>query len=235
MDIRDHNYPYRPRAWSPIRRAMVERDFLALMQEVAARSTSQPDGCLIWNGAISEPGYPRVFRAPIVYVHRLVAWGAAGFPGELSDVPSIHHRCARKTCVQPAHLASVGARLNSIEATTRQELTRRIAALEAAIQLLDPTHPVLATSTFFRDASEGEVPVATGFDTTALAARVRRVSRSATRAAEREALEAQRFAQVLEARRLRARGASRAESARLVRLDLSNLAYWEQKLEELPR
>lgn len=233
MDKRTASYPFRPHAWSPLRKAMMERDYGALMQAVEDRSVPDLSGCLIWKGARSEPGYPRVFRAPIVYVHRLVSWAAEGFPGELADLPAVHHRCGRRACVRPAHLASVGTLANSLEAFARQQMTKRMKELEDVIRGFDPEHPVLAISALFSAPPLDDIPVPTPFEVASLTARVRQQNRSAVRARDREVFAARRFEQVLEARRLLARGASRAQAARAVGLDLSNLAYWEQKLEQI--
>ncbi|GAA1698710.1 hypothetical protein GCM10009792_18470 [Microcella alkalica] len=225
-------YPHTPARWSPLRRAMVSRDFDLLMEAVHGRSTRLSSGCLVWNGARSELGYGRALRGPIVSIHRLVAWGAADFPGDLSDFPAVHHRCQNRACAEPSHLAGIGARANAVEAFVRNGLYKRIGALEAVIRELDPSHPILRLSSLFVEVDPGDIPDSTFSVDSSLSAQVRQRSRFAERERKRLALQSRRFGEVLEARRMISRGATRSQAARALHLDLSTLAYWEQRLDE---
>lgn len=211
---------------------MHERDFDMIMNDVRARSAETTSGCLIWLGAKSGPGYPRALRAPIVYVHRLVCWGNAGFPGELRDFPDVHHRCGRHSCVAPEHLSAIGASANALEAVVRRQFLKRIAQLEGAVRALDPDNPLLALSDVYLEQDERGISARPRINSTSVADRVRREKRALERASKKQAYAARRYEDVLRARQLIARGASRGEAARALCMDVSTLAYWEVRLEE---
>lgn len=70
------------------------------------------------------------------FVHRLVM----GNPPD----SVVHHVCARTSCVNPDHLQRVTQRENAAEMLERNYYLGRIAALEAALMGMDPTHPLVA-------------------------------------------------------------------------------------------
>lgn len=127
---------------SPLARALAagERDtFLALVQ---ARTLLTPGGCWLWMGCVSTTGYARVRVAGRQHgLHRLVVQVAEGRP---LDSEPVHHACAVRRCVAPAHLARVTARENAAEMLARTYYLQRIARLEAALAELAPDHPALA-------------------------------------------------------------------------------------------
>lgn len=126
-------------------------------EEVAKWMMTQTvvDGdCWLWQGATCR-GYPtvwvdgRMWKGHRLAYHHLV--------GHLPQSDAVHHRCANRLCLNPAHLQRVSHRENSAEMLARKhfvstiddlgdhhdDLYGRLAQLEEALAALDPTHPLL--------------------------------------------------------------------------------------------
>jgi hypothetical protein len=109
-----------------------------------------PDGeCWDWVGAYSTrngtPTYPAASvringRRVVVRPYRL-AFEAAFGPVPTGE--AIHHRCARKTCIRPEHMAAASTLENTAEMLARRALVRRIRTLEQALRAFRPDHPAL--------------------------------------------------------------------------------------------
>lgn len=213
----------------PLRQAMTDRDFDALLAEVRDRSDVTSSGCWLWKGALSDLGYARALR-PVVLVHRAVAWANAGFPGDsLVGFPAVHHRCARKSCVNPSHLTPVTALVNHLEAQTRKAFREYQEALKEALRELEPNHRLLRMAYLYELDGVSQIGT-TSAEMEPLGARLRRHAKNTAREIRARELEIERFAQVLEAKRLVAAGQTRHAAAAQLRMDLSTLASWEQKL-----
>ena len=59
---------------------------------------------------------------------------------------AVHHACANRACCNPDHLRVVTPAENAAEMFERNSYIRRIAALEAALAELDPTHPLMVAA-----------------------------------------------------------------------------------------
>lgn len=80
---------------------------------LADRLTATPDGCWIWQAAVTSRGYGSVgYRGRVWSVHRLVYVLTRG---PIPDDMTIDHLCHNKRCANPDHL----------EVVTRAENTRR--------------------------------------------------------------------------------------------------------------
>jgi hypothetical protein len=136
--------PHRTEA--TVRRA---RELLLTRTELA------PGSCLRWTGAHNDEGYPYVRHdGRMVGTHRLVY---DALVADLAPGAPVHHTCAVRDCINPAHLQRASTAANTLDALGRVGLSARIAeleelravtawrcqALEAALHSLDPTHPLL--------------------------------------------------------------------------------------------
>lgn len=111
-------------------------DVVAAIRE---RVTVNEAGCWVWPK--TKDGYPvATIGKRWVQVHRLSLEARLGKP--LGDQPA-HHICANSACVNPEHLQPVTHRENSAEMLARRYMERRIAALEDALALAVPDHPLL--------------------------------------------------------------------------------------------
>lgn len=104
--------------------------------------TTEPVGaCRIWTGRTDRNGYPRInIGGQTVAVHRVMA---EAVHGPMHGQP-VHHVCATRTCLAPAHLQPVSERENIAEMLERNWYIKRIAELEEALGALDPTHTLIA-------------------------------------------------------------------------------------------
>jgi hypothetical protein len=59
---------------------------------------------------------------------------------------TVHHTCAVPRCLAPPHLQPVSQRDNTAEMLLRRYYVARIAALEAVVRVLDPSHEVLTSA-----------------------------------------------------------------------------------------
>lgn len=78
--------------------------------------TRDESGCWLWNGTVSDTGYPQFrINGRSLRAHR-VAYEL--FVGAIPDGLTIDHLCRVKRCVNPAHLEPVTAAENTRRATT---------------------------------------------------------------------------------------------------------------------
>lgn len=127
---------------SPLRKAVEEGAHAQVIAAIKLRTKQDAQsGCWIWLGR-DRGGYPeaRIGKKTIA-VHRLSLESKMGMT--LGDQPA-HHICASSMCVNPDHLQPVTHRENAAEMLARTYMERRIIALEAALQALQPAHPLLA-------------------------------------------------------------------------------------------
>lgn len=121
---------------SPIRRAVEDGSTDDVVEAIRQHVTVDGEHlCWMWNRSTKE-GYAVVrigLRTHLV--HRLVM-------GNPPDAV-VHHVCARPGCVNPDHLQRVTHRENTAEMLERNHYLGRIAALQAALAELDPSHPLL--------------------------------------------------------------------------------------------
>ncbi len=77
----------------------------AISERLYKRLKRQPDGCVIWTGAISPNGYGTIRtdspNPKTIYVHRLAYELALG---EITEKHDVHHKCENKLCCNPNHL-----------------------------------------------------------------------------------------------------------------------------------
>lgn len=130
----------RPRP-GPLRVAFEARDWrtvLSLLEQQAVKV----DDCWLWP-RVDTYGYGRIVIAGRSYgTHRIAAMAHLG-----DIIPShmpVHHKCAEAQCFNPDHLQVVTPQENVAEMLERRHYQERIAALEAALRSVAPTHPALA-------------------------------------------------------------------------------------------
>lgn len=109
-----------------------------------------PDGeCWDWVGGYSTtkgvPTYPAASirqggRRVVARPYRL-AFEAAFGPVPTGE--SVHHRCGRRSCIRPEHMAAATTLENTAEMMARRALVRRIRSLERALREFRPDHPAL--------------------------------------------------------------------------------------------
>ena len=95
------------------------------LRRVLAKAEIQPDGCILWTGAIAPNGYGRVGfgKSQTKVAHRVIYVWATG-----QDVPEgldLDHLCRVRACVNPTHLEPVARRLNIGRSTSRNAATIR--------------------------------------------------------------------------------------------------------------
>lgn len=126
---------------SPVRLALRAASTDAEVIDAIRRFTTTTErGCWRWDGP-SFRGYARtsLFRGE-QHVHRIVMAAALGAP---LGKQTIHHTCANRRCVNPAHLQQATTRDNVCEMLARNDYIRRIELLEDALRLTQPDHPLL--------------------------------------------------------------------------------------------
>lgn len=129
----------------PLHRAIVICDGPAVLDILRSRCVIDPEdplGCWMWVGA-KRSGYGYIGRGPTNRLAHRISWEAArSFSEELGDL-SVHHKCGHRLCINPHHLAAVTHLENAAEMLGRRSYLKRIAALEEALTVLDPKHPLL--------------------------------------------------------------------------------------------
>lgn len=129
----------------PMRVAIENRDYPALLVEIKNRCQVDESGCWLWTGATVQSrkggSYPTYKTGNSQWqVHRLALEAKLGAP---LGSQTAHHTCARPQCVNPEHLQQATARDNVAEMLARTDYVRRIIALEAALSELHADHPLL--------------------------------------------------------------------------------------------
>lgn len=108
-------------------------------------TTPSGDGCMIWTGRTDTGGYPIVTAGGRRHSgHRVMA---EAVHGPLHGQP-VHHTCATRTCLAPAHLQPVSQRENIAEMLERNWYRQRITALEDALRAVQPSHPLVAPNSY---------------------------------------------------------------------------------------
>ncbi len=81
--------------------------------------------CWIWQGCLNSKGYPvRGTKDGRFLVHRVVC---AETQGPLADGDQVHHRCERRACVNPQHLAAHTPLQHAREHRGNQTAAQRLA------------------------------------------------------------------------------------------------------------
>lgn len=137
--------PSRPRPGQrgPLRTAWDAQDWPTVQAALLARTERNLTGCANWVGYTNKDGYPEVTldgkRRP---AYRVMATAING--GSIGANP-VHHVCANRACLAPLHLQVVRPHENTAEMLHRNWYLQRIADLEAALAVIDPSHPLLTT------------------------------------------------------------------------------------------
>jgi len=210
----------------PIETAIRARDYTALIDEIRRRVVIDPArGCWVWTGRRSPGSYAQIGRSGTAsFVHRIVAWAAAGWPHTLSAFPITHHRCGVSLCVRPDHLVAATQLLNLTESTVRKALTNRISELEAVVRLLAPDHSVLDPIPM--GESPLPLPRIPGMAFESEHQRTKRERALARTARAREENRLRRFEQVARVVRLRQEGLSKQAALERAQLGRSVFDLW---------
>lgn len=100
-------------------------------------------GCWHWLGSLQVSGYAQV-RDPIRETRLMHRVAFAAHLGLTDLGPGVvHHRCAVRRCVNPAHLQLVDQASNVAEMLGRRGFLSAIEKLSDALRDLDPDHPAL--------------------------------------------------------------------------------------------
>lgn len=119
---------------------IAENDRAAVMRRIRSRVRQSDSGCWEWKGQL-EDGYPvMVVAGKRIRIHRLVLEMKHG--ARLGR-QAAHHMCANTMCVNPQHLQPVTHRENVAEMLARRAYESRIAELESALRLIDPSNEIL--------------------------------------------------------------------------------------------
>ncbi|MDO5874467.1 MULTISPECIES: HNH endonuclease signature motif containing protein [Paenarthrobacter] len=128
-----------------LRQAIIRCDGPAVLDILRSRCVIDPEdpgGCWIWTGA-KRSGYGYIGRGPTNRLAHRLAWESArSFTQDLGSL-SVHHKCGRRLCINPQHLAAVTHLENTAEMLGRQYYQARISALEDALRVYDPKHKLL--------------------------------------------------------------------------------------------
>jgi len=122
----------------PIRAAVEDRDFEALVIELKVRSSITESGCWLWP-TVNSKGYP--VSGAIKRLHRSVIECQLG--ASLGSQHA-HHKCGNAACVNPEHLQPVTHRENIAEMMARQSYLARIEELECRVRELSPKDSLLS-------------------------------------------------------------------------------------------
>lgn len=143
------NCPGRARAsLTPLREAVANTDYPAIMSLLRDRSQQDANGCWEWTGARHQQNYPQVgFSKPpaegmpkTYTAHRLMLEAKAGH--SIKGMHA-HHTCANRGCINPDHLELATAAENVGEMMARLSYEARIKELELALSEYNPKHPLL--------------------------------------------------------------------------------------------
>ncbi len=162
-------------------------------------------------------------------MHRAVCWANEGFPGDLKTFPAAAHGCGRRLCVNPDHLSPSTAHLNSLESLVRKNLVERIRALEQAIRLNDPEHPILEWAEL-RDSPRIAVRHLGVFDERPRD-RVRRLKQTSGHDARLLNIRNRRFKQVVDVRQQIANGATLYEALAAEGISRAIFDDWKARLD----
>lgn len=80
------------------------------VERFMAKVTRNPDGCWLWEGGTTGPGYGRFFLSGATVLPHRFAYEQ--FVGPIPDGLQIDHLCRNPNCVNPDHLEPVTARMN---------------------------------------------------------------------------------------------------------------------------
>lgn len=109
-----------------IRKYATDHDRTASLAWAEARAEWHGD-CLLWKQGLRPDGYPAGDR-PEGPIHRLLFMG---YHGKIPTGDHVHHTCANRACVAPAHLALSTARENVGEMLARRAYEARLSEWEA--------------------------------------------------------------------------------------------------------
>jgi hypothetical protein len=115
-------------------------------------------GCMIWSRNLSRFGYAtystrvdgRTLKHPL---HRTILGNVLGRDLTGFDV---HHTCANRACINPAHLEAVPPNENYAEMRRRHYYEARIKELESTVRALDAAHPALTERGSHAETQAGE-------------------------------------------------------------------------------
>lgn len=130
----------------PLRQALEDKDLSAFLIEIQKR-TEAVGQCWLWQGSCDNKGYPKLnvgSRNKRRSGHRVLAELIQGDP--LPSYMPVHHVCANRSCLNPAHLQVVQPHENAAEMLERAYYRRRIAELTEALGKISPKHPALIDS-----------------------------------------------------------------------------------------
>ncbi|ANS29376.1 hypothetical protein R1CP_23540 [Rhodococcus opacus] len=119
----------------PILDALSDAQFLATVRRLNDKGLADPDGHILWTGALSDEGYPKFTLAGVSTVAHRVAWVLANGRDPLPGY-TIDHECRTRNCINPEHLRELTMRDNALAG-------RSPAALNAAKLFCDRLHPLL--------------------------------------------------------------------------------------------
>lgn len=133
---------YSRRRRGPLRRAIEDLDWTVIATILQESTVETSSGCWEWQRSFDRNGYPKLqVGQKHMMPHRLMA--EANRKAALQGQP-VHHQCANRACINPAHLQPISQRENVAEMLQRNHYIDRILALEAALVVADPAHPLLA-------------------------------------------------------------------------------------------
>lgn len=131
----------REQSLSPLRAAVERGDSRGVVDALLACTRETSGGCREWMRRLDGNGYGKInVGSRTVGAHRLMA---EAVHGPLHGQP-VHHTCANRMCIAPAHLQPISERENIAEMIERNWYKRRIADLEEALAQVDPSHPLIA-------------------------------------------------------------------------------------------
>jgi hypothetical protein len=108
----------------------------------ASYAVNATTGCWEWTETLSTNKYPQFYIGygtelndvfgsnPRIGSHRFSWWL---HNGSIDPYSAVHHKCAVRTCVNPAHLQEVSSINNLAEMLERRKYERKISELETAL------------------------------------------------------------------------------------------------------